>query len=76
MSGWHSSKLKEVLDRLRTERIGLRQKEAEARLLKYDGPGQQDFSKLRKREGWCSQKKSGGKLSLSLNLFGLILRES
>ncbi|MQY59207.1 MAG: HAD-IC family P-type ATPase [Clostridia bacterium] len=35
MSGWHSSKLKEVFDRLRTERIGLRQKEAEARLLKY-----------------------------------------
>jgi len=35
MSGWHSPKLKEVFDRLRTERIGLRQKEAEARLLKY-----------------------------------------
>ena len=35
MSGWHSSKLKEVFHRLRTERIGLRQKEAEARLLKY-----------------------------------------
>ena len=35
MSGWHSSKLKEVFDRLRTERIGLRQKEAQERLLKY-----------------------------------------
>jgi len=35
MSGWHSSKLQEVFHRLRTERIGLGQKEAEARLLKY-----------------------------------------
>ena len=35
MSGWHSSKLKEVFHRLRTEGTGLRQKEAEARLLKY-----------------------------------------
>jgi len=35
MSGWHSPKLKEVFDRLRTERIGLTQKEAEGRLLKY-----------------------------------------
>jgi len=35
MSGWHSSKLKEVFDRLGTERIGLTQKEAEGRLLKY-----------------------------------------
>ena len=35
MSGWHSLKLKEVFHRLRTEGIGLRQKEAEARLLKY-----------------------------------------
>ena len=35
MSGWHSSKLKEVFHRLGTERIGLRQKEAERRLLKY-----------------------------------------
>ncbi len=35
MSGWHSSKLKEVFDRLRTEGIGLSQPEAQARLLKY-----------------------------------------
>lgn len=35
MSGWHSAKLKEVFHRLGTEGIGLRQKEAEERLLKY-----------------------------------------
>jgi len=35
MSGWHSSKLKEVLGRLRTGQIGLTQKEAEGRLSKY-----------------------------------------
>ncbi len=35
MSGWYSLKLKEVFHRLRTEGIGLRQKEAEQRLLKY-----------------------------------------
>jgi len=35
MAGWHSLKLKEVFDRLGTDRIGLTQKEAEGRVLEY-----------------------------------------
>jgi len=35
MAGWHSSKLKEVFDRLGTDQAGLTQKEAEGRVLEY-----------------------------------------
>ncbi len=35
MAGWHSSKLKEVFDRLGTDQAGLTQKEVEGRVLEY-----------------------------------------